>query len=56
MNDLFEEKMKEKDDFIFIQDGWIVENDVVISRYARENKRKQEKSVSPTASAWISII
>lgn len=43
--------MKENDDFLILLDGLLDENDDVIARYAREEKMKQEESVSPTASA-----
>jgi hypothetical protein len=56
--------LKEKDDMLFMQDGWIIEKDALLRRDARKRKRQDDlfsnahpESVGPPASkAWKEIV
>ncbi|XP_058776991.1 uncharacterized protein LOC131651343 [Vicia villosa] len=57
MEESYDELIKEKEDLLFLQDGWLIEKDATIAKYAREKKRKQEEeALTREANAWKSII
>jgi hypothetical protein len=63
-NEELKKQLKEKDDMLFMQDGWIIEKDALLRRDARKRKRQDDlfssahpKSIGPPASkAWKEIV
>jgi hypothetical protein len=53
-NKELKKQLKEKDDMLFMQDGWIIEKDALLRQDAR--KRKRQDDGPPASKAWKEIV
>ncbi|XP_058783618.1 uncharacterized protein LOC131658328 [Vicia villosa] len=44
MEESYGDLIKEKDDLLFLQDGWLIKKDATIAKYAREKKKERRRS------------